>query len=569
MEMPVLLSVHMPPWECVPGERPFLSVLLGNFQKGEKKQKGKEKTVENGVDTVTVFRLTKKDFFYEKRAQGKILEQSAKEPYGWSVTVRDFSGRVCRKIRYDGNFQWMQTAYYENGDVQNPQAFLLPREGVLRKLWREGETWKKADLLLSPAPQGAEGSLAQELAGEPEAYAWCEQGLFCACIPSKAKKREEVLQDLQDGKLSPEPCWEQPVFKEAAPEQEGAVTAASESFPALEAFARDLLQPFPPEEETPRDYAADHQLKDFQEPAEPEEPEKTMKTVTRYAVAARHLSGKVSAPGIPGAGGKEEAPSSSLEQPEACEKTEILPEPEPQPEQPSPEQGSPQALSQEREESSPTEVSQETHSSSFREDLAVEKENLPEPEALQADSGKTLPSENRLKPQPEESQPEWMGWFRQIPDKLITGKDGQIYAYYGEMKESLRHGSGRTSMRGGHTAYEGGFREDKKDGLGVYYYKSGRLCYAGNWKGNRRQGAGVSFCHQEGTMFAGQWKDNRPEGAGALFDENGELSYVGQWKDGKRHGSGTEYSHGKIVFSGLWENGTPVLGDRQGKVKQP
>ena len=60
-------------------------------------------------------------------------------------------------------------------------------------------------------------------------------------------------------------------------------------------------------------------------------------------------------------------------------------------------------------------------------------------------------------------------------------------------------------------------------------------------------------------MFAGSWRENRPEGMGALFDEDGGLLYAGQWKNGKRHGKGTEYRYGEVVFSGLWENGEPVV----------
>lgn len=508
-------SVHMPPWDCLPAEEPFFSVLLKEFRNGKKKQKGRRKEIENGLQTVTAYRLRKKDFFWEKRAAGRLLQSSSREPYGWSVTVLDFSGRVTQKIRYDRDLRWIQTAYYKDGNTQSPEAFLLMREDGLEKLWKEPEGWRKVRLQLAPMPQGAGSSLAEELAGAPEAFIWGTEGLLCACSREKMRKRDALLQKLEEGKIGDEPSWEAEAsgFSEAVlPEEEQKRNSAEEDFPALNNFSFSA-EPFSEAgiEAVQADYAADHQLKDFQEqegdgaeppeaiqeadPAADPEPESGKETVTRYAVAARHLSGKISAPGI-------------LSRQEASQ--------EPEKEEPG---------RQEAESSFP----------------------VSEPQA-------------RAETQPE---PEWMEWFRQIPDKLITGRDGDVYAYYGELKETLRDGSGRTSMKNGHTAYEGGFRDDKKDGLGVYYYKSGRLCYAGNWNRNRRQGAGVSFSHQEGTMFAGKWRNNRPEGMGALFDEDGELLYVGQWKDGKRHGSGTEYSHGTVVFSGLWENGEPVISGRR------
>ncbi len=556
----LVYTVHMLPWENAPAEEPLLSRLLREFGETSRKQKGREKALENGMQVTTVYRMRRGDFFMEKKSGGRVLLRSERESYGWSLTKWDFSGRVTERIRLSPEFIWMQSAYFKDGNGKEPVAFVLPAEKGLAFLERTQQGWRKSALELVPAETSAKGSILKDRAGEPVCSVWSGRGLFWAFRPEAFRKCREAGEKLLTGEISEEPQWPREVLPE-------------ERLPELEQFLAECSGS-PAGSQEPvfagaDDYAADHSLRDFAEPAGETDaaPVLPAEPATKYAVAARSLSGVVSAPGLPQ---KREEEAARPEEVSAAVE-ERGPEVTPSSELKGSGEDSPASDEAKREE---TGVSFEGETGG-REDALPPAEKpadgaeTQEPEAPEIpvpgrNSGEqkaSLRQEGRGEKEDflPEGMEEFREFFRQIPDKLIAGSDGQMYAYFGEMKGSLRHGDGRTAMAGGHTAYEGGFREDKKDGFGVYYYKSGRLCYAGNWKGNRRQGAGVSFSPQEGTMFAGSWRENRPEGMGALFDEDGELLYAGQWKNGKRHGRGTEYRRGEIVFSGFWENGEPVV----------
>lgn len=547
---PQIFTIHMLPWENAPAEEPLLARLLREHSESPRKRKGREKGFENGMRVTVSYRLRQGDFFMEKKSGSLVLARSEHESYGWSLTKWDFSGRVTEKIRFSPELQWLQTAYFRDGNGKEPVLFLLPAEKGLELLERTEEGWRKSFLELMPAEIGARASLLKSQAGEPVCSIWSDQGLFWAFRPEDIRRCRETEEKLEKGELSEEPQW--PGQSEAS--------LPEERLPELERFLAESGD-LPSQEEgqalsaVADDYAADHSLQDFADPVQVENTVSEMEPATKYAVAARSLSGVVSAPGLPQ---KREEEKHSEPEEKGSEADDM---------------GS--KVSSAERESGGIEGGQRLDAPSEEQAGISSEKNLPE--ALEKESdGDVQPEPKEAKPssscgEPSEGAPkkeedflppgmeEFREFFRQLPDKLVTGSDGQIYAYYGNMKGSLRHGEGRTAMAGGHTAYEGGFREDKKDGFGVYYYKSGRLCYAGNWKGNRRQGAGVSFSPREGTMFAGSWRENRPEGMGALFDEDVGLLYAGQWKNGKRHGKGTEYRYGEVVFSGLWENGEPVV----------
>ena len=546
LESPLCFTIHMLPWENAPVEEPLLSRILRENSEGSGKRRGKEKALENGLRVVMSYRLRRGDFFFEKKSGGRILQRSEQEPYGWSVTKWDYNGNVTEKIRFSPELLWLQSAYFKDGNIKEPVVFLLPHKDGLEYLERTEEGWRKSFLLLRPAESGAKGSLLKNRAGDPVCSVWSSRGMLWAYRPEESRACKETEEKLIKGEIQEEPQWpgeKQKLFSE-------------ERLPELERFLA-------PEEETGRkeeghavsaganDYAADHSLQDFAEPTGGISAAVVSEPATKYAVAARSLSGVVSAPGIPQKREEEEKDTVSEEQ----ETSKTLEEPM---ESREPSDNGKMAPLEGVPEQDTDGLKEEKNENSLKEPM---EEETPETPELRPKPETVSGSENAGKKEDflPEGMEEFREFFQQVPDKLVTGADGQLYAYYGGMKGSLRHGDGRTAMENGHTAYEGGFREDKKDGFGVYYYKSGRLCYAGNWKGNRRQGAGVSFSPQEGTMFAGKWRENRPDGMGALFDEDGELLYAGQWKNGKRHGKGTEYRRGEVVFSGLWENGEPVV----------
>lgn len=141
-----------------------------------------------------------------------------------------------------------------------------------------------------------------------------------------------------------------------------------------------------------------------------------------------------------------------------------------------------------------------------------------------------------------------------IPAKRIVVSSMESYQYFGKLLDGLREGRGRTQMQSGHTAYEGEYHADMRDGFGVYYYKSGKICYAGGWKRNLRDGMGVAFGSRDGSIFVGHWENGVATGGGSAFNMEGSLIYTGGWKNGRRHGHGTEYSGGKIVRVGEWED---------------
>ncbi|MGN0517818.1 MAG: hypothetical protein ACI4II_03735 [Acutalibacteraceae bacterium] len=146
-----------------------------------------------------------------------------------------------------------------------------------------------------------------------------------------------------------------------------------------------------------------------------------------------------------------------------------------------------------------------------------------------------------------------------IVDKIIPVSDTENYYYYGNLRNGMRYGQGRTAMQDGRTAYEGRYADDKRDGFGVYYYKTGRICYVGNWIQNRRNGMGIAFRPSDESVYIGKWEDDMPVGMGAKFDQSGNLLFAGKWENGARNGAGISYnSEDGSLFISRWENDSPT-----------
>lgn len=521
-----IICLHMEPYDGSPQGRDLFCRLFRAYRGGKARQSGKWKGLESGTRIAVSYRLTKHDFRWEKCSGSLLLEESAPEDYGWSLTVRSLGGDVVSKTRYSPEYRWLQTAYYQNGDTRRPALYLRPAPGGMELLrWNDsGAVYEKVLLVPTQIPEGGLASLVNADAGEPVLTAFTTGGQLGYCPREQAERRARALEEERDrpfavslvpaeGEDALDAFQAVPNLPPPQPPKEPAVALAEEILPPRE------KKPAPPPPSA--DYAMNRELQDFpEEPAlakgaeplpEPgpvecirlDDAENARATEAllaeaiahrggagargggsaRYSVAARDRKGVVRAPGLGGAG---PAPAAAPPEPPAAAAG---------PEEPAP----PKAPLR-----------------------------LPNPGAV----------------------------------KQIVVSAGESYLYFGQLQDGQRTGRGRTQMQNGSTAYEGQYKEDRRDGFGVYYYKSGKLCYAGNWKQNMREGAGVAFSSRDGSLFAGKWKDNVPTGLGAAFDPEGNLVYTGEWKDGKRHGHGTEYKDGKILFTGEWEAGRPVKGFR-------
>ncbi len=156
-------------------------------------------------------------------------------------------------------------------------------------------------------------------------------------------------------------------------------------------------------------------------------------------------------------------------------------------------------------------------------------------------------------------------------DKQIVHSGGRQYYYFGSLKNGKRSGRGRTVMKSGETAYEGSYVDGKRSGFGVYYYKTGKLCYCGTWKDNKRSGLGVAFSPSDGSAFIGEWENDTSVHIGASFDNKGRLLYAGNVDNGKKHGAGITYNSADgTIFVGKYKDGsflgTGTQFDREGNL---
>jgi hypothetical protein len=490
---------------------------------------GTVRSVENGKEIRTRYKLAPKRFRWKKTCGGVTLQEAFAVQGGqFRLVAHDFSGRLLSALTYDAGLRWLRTAYYD-GNPAEPAAVLRRGEDGLFLLLRGEE-----EVFLLPCPWEP-GTAAQSFVnareGDPLVVAHTDAGDFCFCS-AEERARRIALREEAVSRTSPaigeeggealefhvirnngeDECIPASGFAAARaagkdlPAAEAAASPAeNESIPVPAAPAGGASVPVSPAPQTAV-YAADHEI--TLTPEEDSAPKSAELKIEIHAASAgeagrggpapassqHHPSGKyaVAAKGL--AGGVRTIGGAS----------------------PQPRSGA-----------------QQHHSSA-----APAK-------APEAPAGSAISRPAK----PMQAQPEAL-----IPAKRIVVSSMESYLYFGKLLEGLRQGRGRTATPDGRTAYEGNYRDDMRDGFGVYYYKSGALCYAGEWKRNLRDGLGVAFGAKDGSIFVGNWKNGTATGSGSEFDMRGRLTYTGEWKNGRRHGYGTEYRGGRVWRSGVWRD---------------
>ena len=510
---------------------------------------GTVRTVENGREVRTRYRLGSKRFHWKKTCGGVTLQEAFAVGGGlYRLVTHDFTGSLLSSHTYGAGLRWLRTAYYD-GDPADPATVLRRGENGLFLL-RRGDS---AETFLEPCPWEP-GTAAQSFVnaqtGEPLVVARTDAGDFCFCPAEECALRLDLRSQVKAGvplrlggedggetldfhviPNAPVPGWARPAVRQdenpksglacvqaqAAGGEKRAVPAAQrEEYSAnLEIFISPQDDACPDTGSTPKP-SRQTKLPGSTVPsggacvqAQPASRQTKLPGSTvpnggacvqaqpaKYAVAAKGLTG-----GIRGA---------------ACRRSQ-----------------SPGVQSgEDRGPCVPGELLQAPGCSGSIPKLSRQT-GLPD-----------FPGQN--------------GGVKQavpvIPAKRSVVSSMESYLYFGRMLAGLRQGRGRTAMPDGRTAYEGGYSDDMRDGFGVYYYKSGELCYAGEWKRNLRDGLGVAFGAKDGSIFVGNWKNGAATGPGSEFDMGGCLTYTGGWKDGRRHGYGTEYRRGHIWRSGVWRD---------------
>ncbi len=454
---------------------------------------GTVRSVEDGKEVRTRYRLGPKRFHWKKTCGGVTLEEAFGVGGGlWRLVTHDFAGRLLSSHTYGSGLRWLRTAYYDAAGPADPAAVLRRGENGLFLLRRGGA----GEAFLAPCPWEP-GTAAQSFvnakAGEPLVTARTDAGGFCFCAEEECALRLELRRAAGEGpSLSlggdePETLDFRVIPNAPLPRGAGNVSDPA-GFPPREkpadegrrAYARSVQTMARSAGGRSGEYDANLEISFENAPG----PARRAAQPAKYAVAAKGLAGGVRGHGALSAGA---SPFLSARRcPAACT---------------GPGGGS--------------------------------KDEAPRcPAGLGSGS---------MPPAP-------------IPAKRIVVSSMESYLYFGKLLRGLREGRGRTAMPDGRTAYEGGYRDDLRDGFGVYYRKNGELCYAGEWKRNLRDGLGVAFGAKDGTIFVGKWKDGAATGQGSEFGMDGGLTYTGGWKDGRRHGYGTEYLGGRVRRSGFWRD---------------
>lgn len=483
---------------------------------------------EDGVTVTCRYRLTKRSFLWEKRADKALLERAYKVPGGYYLDVFDGKGVLRVRTEYDREHLFYKASFYsESGRPEVLLSAVAGKEGLTLSRW-DGDTaqYIHKPLFLSPLHMGtAEQSVIDSIVGEPQIITACMDGDYCCCEEAEHQQRLTLWEQVERGELSlqpsfvpnqdkeieepeepkqpqhseplPEPEIERSLVQERLRELERSVTAEQSSpepkveVSFLQQRLRELEQQLPrlSAEESAQDDAETKKVAPDLEkhstqpdvPLQEEAPtsysinrelfrKDTVSPPTRYFVAKKSVDGKVSAPGLPASQTTETEPLSASEESVSTQREPV--------------------------------------------DAAA---------------------------------------HRELPAKNIVISRQESYRYFGQMLEEMRHGRGRTEMPDGRTAYEGMYEKDKRHGFGAYYYKTGQLCYAGDWQNNRRDGIGVGFRPAGGGLYAGTWRQDRPDGAGAVIEPNGNISYAGGLQNGKRHGVGASYrAQDGMLLVGQW-----------------
>jgi len=118
----------------------------------------------------------------------------------------------------------------------------------------------------------------------------------------------------------------------------------------------------------------------------------------------------------------------------------------------------------------------------------------------------------------------------------FTWPDGSIYV--GQVRNGLRHGSGRFQCGSSPAHYDGEWVDGRRHGQGTLFYNVEETSfYRGGWSADRRDGEGVAV-YPSGSVYTGAWRDDKKNGHGKMEWKARREVYTGEWKDDKPHGRG-------------------------------
>jgi hypothetical protein len=133
---------------------------------------------------------------------------------------------------------------------------------------------------------------------------------------------------------------------------------------------------------------------------------------------------------------------------------------------------------------------------------------------------------------------------------------GDVFVYWGEMRDGWRHGYGHSFWTDGEIKYDGNWRYGNYHGLGELCRSNGLTEYDGEWLDGKFHGTGDYFDTDGDLYYSGQWVHGSMQGTGVLY--RGDRSYEGEFYNDLFHGNGTLYDRdGHKLHTGQF-----LFGDR-------
>jgi hypothetical protein len=148
-------------------------------------------------------------------------------------------------------------------------------------------------------------------------------------------------------------------------------------------------------------------------------------------------------------------------------------------------------------------------------------------------------------------------------------QEGNIYRYYGEIKNGMPDGRGTVVMlydwtdkekpklplndrTKGELIYEGAFKNGLRDGEGKLY-EDNTLIYEGAFVRGLREGKGKAY--KDNTVYEGPFVKDVKEGEGKIYDAYRTLIFEGTFRNDKKNGYGKQYNkYGKLQYEGEFRN---------------
>ncbi len=430
--------------------------------------RGNVRTVENGREVRTRYRIGAGGFRWKKTCGGKTMQEAFSLPGGrYRLVSHGPDGRLLSAAAYDSGLHWIQTAYYD-GDPAKPAAVLRRSgEGICcLEYVPESGGYRKTRLLSCPwEPGTAAQSYINGKAGEPRVVARTDAGGFCFCPEKEQKFRQALRKRLNEDPTALTPEWpgeteKTPLDFHVIPNDGAAPVAPVPAKPV------PLARPFPTKEPArvspPKpgherrdssgfsgasgaDYAADHEI--FTVDASPSG------RGPKYAVAAKGLSG-----GVVRAA-----------------------------------------------------------------DLKKRK-----PESAAPPDGKLIPAK-RIVVSSMESYlyfGKLLDGLRQGPGR--TQMENGHTAYEGGYLDDKREGFGVYYYKSGKICYAGGWKRNLRNGLGVAFGSRDGSIFVGHWKDGAATGMGSEFDMVGNLVYTGGWKDGRRDGLGTEY-RSGRVFRTGKW----------------------------------------